>query len=145
MKISKFKKYIKSLVKEKTLHYLNSLKSEHSKVKHIEFKKLEPQKYLFHKDFNIKDIQLLFKLRTRMVDVKKNFSSIYENLSCEFCDDNKDESQRHLLQCKKLSSVTQDTKYEDIFSDPEKQLKITRCFQIILKEREKLLNKSHET
>ena len=79
-----------------------------------------------------------------MVYVKKNFSSIYENLSCEFCDDNEVESQRHLLHCKKLPTVTSDTKYEDIFSDPEKQLKITRCFQSILKEREKLLNKSHE-
>ena len=150
MKINKFKKYVKTLVKEKTLKYLNSLKSQHSKVKHIKFEQLNPQKYFFHKDFTFNDIQLLFKLRTRMINVKKNFSSIYENLTCEFCEDNEIETQKHLLYCKKFLSMSSDqdlkndVQYEDIFSDPEKQLKITRCMQSILKVREKLQDKSHE-
>ena len=105
---------------------------------------------IFYKDFTLNDIQLLFKLRTRMINVKKNFSSIYENLNCEFCDDNEIETQKHLLYCKKLLSMSsdqdikRDAQYEDIFSDPEKQLKITRYMQSILKVREKLQDKSHE-
>ena len=132
MKIQKFKKYIKTKVKEMALQYLNSLKSKHSKVKHIKFEQLNPQKYFFQEDFTIKEIQLLFNLRTRMIDVKKNFSSIYENLNCDFCDDNEIDSQNHLIKCQKLLSmlsdqeICSDVKYEDIFSNAQKQLRITR-------------------
>ena len=62
-------------MKEKTLKYLNSLKSPHSKVKHIKFEQLNPQEHFFHKDFTFNYIQILFMMRTRIINVKKNFSS----------------------------------------------------------------------
>ena len=119
-------------------------------MKHINFEQLKPQKYFFQEDFNINEIQLLFKLRTRMIDVKKNFSSIYQNLNCEICDENEIESQSHLIQCQKLLSmlpdgeIINDAKYEDIFENPQKQLKITRYIDKILKIREKLIGNSEK-
>ena len=96
-------------------------------------------------------MQLLFRLRTRMVNVKNNFSSMYDNLNCELCDDDELDSQKHLIQCKKLLSMSSDQtskidlKYDDIFSEPEEQLRITQYMQIQLKHRESLLNKSDES
>ena len=85
-----------------------------------------------------------------MIDVKKNFSNRYENLNCELCNDDEEDSQKHLLKCKTLlamcskETLPNDIKYEDIFSSPEKQLKVTRYVQHILKIREKLQNEMLE-
>ena len=148
MKKNKFKEHVKNKVKEKALNYLNSLKQSHSKVKHIKFNKLEPQKYFFHKEFKLSDIQLLFQLRTRMTDVKINFSKRYGNLVCEFCEDKEDDTQQHILHCQKLLELYPNKDqlskidYEDIFSSPAKQLNLTRHMGALLKIRENLQIKS---
>ena len=59
----------------------------------------EPQEYL-----KIKAIdkgRMMFRIRTRMVDkVKMNFKNMYkDNLKCDKCDTNEDETQEHVLVC----------------------------------------------
>ena len=108
------------------------------------------QAYMCSGDFNIRDIQLLFKLRSRMLNVKANFCNQYnnQNINCQFCDEGVEESQYHQLECQTIidncpklyDDIT--VEYEDIFKGPEKQLKIVQMYHSILKTREKLISES---
>ena len=103
-----------------------------------------------HRDFSNNDKELLFKLRTRMINVKSNFRNQYENVLCQLCDNGAEESQSHLLECPTLLdncpmlfNDTQ-TEYDDIFECPSKQLQVVRLFQSVLDIREKMLNQEEE-
>ena len=97
--------------------------------------------------FKIKDAQLLFKLRSRMINVRANFRTYYDgmDISCKICQKETEETQAHLLDCETLMNNFKDlyndcyTEYEDIFEDPEKQLTVTKLFQAVLDTRETLL------
>ena len=54
----------------------------------IQYKNLEIQEYFIDTKFNRKEKELLFKLRTRMSDVKLNFRSMHQDLKCNLCDEN---------------------------------------------------------
>ena len=48
---------------------------------------------------SMRDVELLFKLRTRMVDVKNNFSNKYgTDIACRLCNVQA-ECQEHLIRC----------------------------------------------
>ena len=78
------------------------------------------QSYLCDERFSRQEIQLLFALRTRMVNVKTNFRNLYENeLECHTCEDDESiEDENHLLVCESLSN--------------EDQLHIVKIFKTIL-------------
>ena len=150
MKKKKFKSYIKEKIEKVAYNYLNDLKEKHSKVKHIQYRKLEIQKYMHYSKFTLNDIKLLFKLRTRMTQVKRNFKSAYSSLTCNLCQ-KEEEDQVHLLSCPNILSecieLRDDTEveYEDLFSDVKKQLKAVKLFDKVFKARDKLLAKLEET
>ena len=64
-----------------------------SKGKGLKYDKLEMQTYLWSDKLSLKEAKLLFKIRTRMLDVKTNFKNKYirkntpeyDNLLCEIC------------------------------------------------------------
>ena len=66
-------------------------------VKNEDFR--EPQEYL--KIQAIDKGRMVFRIRTRMVDkIKMNFKNMYkENLKCEKCDEDEEETQEHVLLC----------------------------------------------
>ena len=86
------------------LKYLNKKAAKHSKSVELIKTELIEERYLKDKRFSLSDVQMLFKLRTRMLDVKKNFPSLWNNsLTCRTCKDVKEvESQEHLLYCKEI-------------------------------------------
>ena len=108
------------------------------------------QGYINNSDFNISDIQLLFKLRTRMMNVKANFRNQYNNddIICKFCDEGVEESQYHQLECQTIINNCPElfndisVEYEDIFKGPEKQLKIVKLFHAIVNTRDKLISEN---
>ena len=68
------------------IEHLRVLKEKHSKLDEIKFKKLEPAKYLFDTRIKKRQARLLFRLRTRMYNVKANYpgSHLY-NMICDLC------------------------------------------------------------
>ena len=133
-----FKSFLDKIIEAKALEHLNNIKLKHSKVLHIRHDSLCMQPYLSPK--NAWDNQLskfLFQARTRMLDLRANFKMkhVKTGLACELgCGE--EESQEHLLVCKKIpeSSITGKTvpKYEDLFEiEVDKQMKMAA----ILKER----------
>ena len=73
MKKKEFRKLVKQKIEEKTLEKFERLKQDHSKAKNLEHNKIIMQKYLQPNSENIskEESQLIFKLRSRMTDVKK--------------------------------------------------------------------------
>ena len=97
----------------------------------------------------IKQCNLLFSLRSRMVPVRCNFKHSHNNLACPICQDQSQlDTQIHLLTCKALlkdENIIMKDKifYSDIFSsDVKKQSEVTRCFDFLLRKRRNMENKN---
>ena len=140
-----FKSLIKSKVKIRFLSEFNDLKKNHSKSEHLDCSQLRTAEYLNNPDFNTKQKQLLFKLRSRTLDVKVNFRGQHlNNILCISCG-LVPESQSHLLQCPQLvsrlnylSDKTSNMNELDIYGDTESQKRIVNIYSDILEIREKL-------
>ena len=93
------------------------------------------------------EVQTLFCLRSRMIDVKANFSSANtDNMWCKLCH-LFTETQRHLLECPVIKSRTKNVidykgvDYQMIFGDIKNQVKIAKIYQTILEARKDLLDR----
>ena len=115
------KAVVKEACKKSALKYLlNEIKrKDMSKVKSLQYKKLQMQPYLSSNGISLKRKIILFKARTRMLNVKWNFG---EKILCPLCKIG-DDKQEHLLNCIliKLRSPSlfenkNRCEYSDIFS-----------------------------
>ena len=144
----KFKKYVKDKVQKAAFMYLQDKKITHSKIKDIEYKKLELQPYLLCENLANEEINTLFALRSKMVSVKKNFSRQFEyNLLCKLgC--NSEDIQEHLLDCMYIidklddKTILAEAEHLDIFGNVSQQCDIVKIYCEILKIRESLLTDS---
>ena len=82
-------------VKEKCFEDLEKKKKSHSKVMNIKHERLEMQNYLKSNEIRIKleEAQEIFKMRSRMSEVKTNFKGKYENFQCNLCSTKEDEKE----------------------------------------------------
>ena len=120
-------------------------KKRGSKTAEMNLDTVNPSSYLFSKLLNKTEIQTLFKLRTRTIDVKKNQESSYKNnmwcrVCCLFT-----ESQEHLLDCheirKKLRFIDfSEIRYQMIFGNLEEQEKFTKSYQLVIHAWEDIKN-----
>ena len=104
MSKNSFKNIKSKKIKEAALEYLTILKKKHSKVDFIEHTSLKIQPYFSADDSakTISNIQDLFKIRSRMLELKTNYKENYTEYNCDECKIigliNED-SQSHLLNC----------------------------------------------
>ena len=100
----------KSLVKKKVTQYfllkLEGRKNKNSKSKFLKCEELKMADYIKNPALTNREKQLLFKLRSRTLDVKQNFPGQYLNSCCTSCG-LFEESQGHLLQCTAIVSKLQ--------------------------------------
>ena len=75
--------YIKSSLS--ALEYLNAIKAKHSKVLNIPHTTLEMQSYLKPSQITIIEAKFIFLVRTRMLDVKTNFTNKYNDVKYPNC------------------------------------------------------------
>ena len=85
-----FKNYLKRKGLKIAEINLRKLKNSHSKLDDIEFKELKCAQYLDDPRINQNEAMLLFKLRTRIYQVKTTFKTNFKNqfnfnLSCNLC------------------------------------------------------------
>ena len=95
--------------------------------------------YLEPNNLNVKltDSKLLFQLKTKMVNVKANYSSSHKaNLDCNLCDEEgkkRKDTQKHLLKCPVIRRELSDhikVNYKDITSDNlSEQLEVVKCVE----------------
>ena len=139
-----FKSYVKKKVKIWHLNYLHQLKIKHSKAKYLECTKLKLAEYLESSNLSTFQKRLLFKLRSRTIDVKQNFPGAHKTPWCVSCG-LFPETQSHLLQCPALvtslgylAGKTSNLKENDIYGNIQQQQSIVTIFSDILEIRDNL-------
>ena len=141
----KFKQILNDKIKELSFKYLIKKKESHSKTENLNYNNLEVQSYLkSDSNLNNDEKQLLFKFRTRMIDVKINYRNRYLDSTCQLgCDS--EESQSHLFECEVLINKCEDlannvkVEYEDIFGDRTSQIDAIKLLTKMWNTREQIL------
>ena len=140
----KFKEYVTKKAKIQQSNFLESLKKKHSKSEFLNCTEIKTAEYLKNPLFNTKQKQLLFKLRSRTLDVKLNFPGQHRDLLCRSCG-LYPESQSHILQCPQLVTKVEYLKgntsrlnENDIYKDIMKQQTIVNIYSDLLEVRENL-------
>ena len=78
-----------------------------------------------------------------MTDVKANFSSKYDDVSCIWCP-NLAQTDCHLIECSKIIencpelNGDNETEYQDLFDDIDSQVRAIKIFKAVFKTKEKL-------
>ena len=102
MSKGEWKTMIKRSIEDKAFQNLMTRKQTHSKVKELNYEKLEMQSYFLpnKSDCSKEDIQLIFKIRSHMTNVKMNRKNLFKTHECSVCFI-EDESQEHIYnKCK---------------------------------------------
>ena len=91
-----YKKFIKKKIRIAAFKYLVEQKESHSKVRSIEYNKLETQRYLTSPIFSNEDVAL----RSRALNCKANFKNKYKenDTLCPLCPREED-TQQHMMVC----------------------------------------------
>ena len=144
----RFKKLVEKKVNGYAFKYLKEKAQSHSKsIGILEDVERHPTmrrpNYLKANILMKSDCQLLFELRSRMLDVKTNFSNLYDNdTRCRTCrQDGAVEDEEHLLHCDALASenMDQEVKFEFVYGDIDKQIRAIKVFKAVLRKRNFLL------
>ena len=113
----KLKETLKKRVPEVAFQYLINIAETHSKVHHMMYTNLDGMQYLEDHRISAEQAKLIFKFRTRMVNVRNNFRNNYACPSCPLCGVHQD-TQEHLFHCIMIQKHFQPTtEYTDIFSN----------------------------
>ena len=130
-----FKNILTKKIETNALEKLEQKKKLHSKVNHIQHGVLKMQTYLKPTRTNIskEERQNIFKLRSRVTEVKMNYKRKYEDLTCTACKV-KEETQEHILECeeieKKEPSLKTKLDFETIYrGSTEDKAHIARIFE----------------
>ena len=142
LKKQEFKKIIKQKIETNAKKKLEEKKSNHSKVMNLKHGYFGIQKYLKQSkmQISVEERQLIFKLRSRVTNVRMNYKGMYEEWSCQVCHE-ENETQEHILQeCKIMNkNDLEKIEYEKInHGHVEEMLKIARKFKRNLQIRDKL-------
>ena len=141
MSHDKLKKSVEKKIHLAAIKHLQVLAGKHSQSTKIAAEKFGKKAYLKDKRFTKEDCQILFALKTKMIDCKSNFSHLYENnMTCRICNDLESyEDEDHILVCKTLNNEEFDVSYEDVYSNVDKQYNVTQVFMKILRKRNVLI------
>ena len=140
-----FKSYIKQKSAELTVQYLSKLQQKHSKSEKLDIYKVETSPYLLDNRFSKSERELLFRLRSRTVDVKENFKNAYlhNDMLCQLCKMFRC-TQSHVLQCPQLKTrMLVDSMCQlsenDIYGNVDQQLLYVKIFKEFWDLRAKIL------
>ena len=142
-----FRNIVKNKIEKFAEKYLLELKNSHTKTENIKFSGFKPAPYLMSKNLTTGEMRTLFQLRTRMIDVKGNFSSAHtNNMWCKLCH-LFIETQQHLLECPEIRLRTKnlinfkEAEYEMVFGNLKNQEKIAKIYKIIIEARNDMIKK----
>ena len=141
MSRGKFETILKKKIKVYVAQHLKSIGLNHSKSIEIASQKFEKKGYFSDRRLSKDDIQLLFKLRTKMLDCKTNFEGQFDDMSCRTCNIQQSvENEDHVLYCTALNSDAHGVKFGDVYGNPDKQYKAIQVFKKILHRRKVYLD-----
>ena len=103
MNKTKWKNVVKTKIREESFQYLESIKQKHSKVMELKHINLKMQEYFLptKQEISKEDIQCIFKMRSRAINVKMNMKGAYDSNECQVCL-KEEETQKHIYQCDEI-------------------------------------------
>ena len=136
MSKNEWSRIITKSIKEKAFRKLEEDKSNHSKVMNIKYKALEMQSYFLPNKLECtrEDIELIFRLRTKMTKVKMNSKNKFDTHECTICH-KEEETQFHVYTCEEIWKIRGDnrenyTSYEKILDGKRKEkIQIAKVFR----------------
>ena len=146
MSYETFRRQIKIKIEMHVANYLKIIQDSHSKTRNLIMNGFRPADYLTSPDLTKEQVQVLYKLRNEMIDVKMNFGSFHkDNKWCRTCY-LFPETQEHLLQCSGIIPKLKEMdlshiRYKIIF-ETSNQVMIMRAFSTILKTRTIMIEES---
>ena len=137
MSRNKLKILVEKKIKETVIQYLHALAEPHSKSEFIVGEKFQKKKYFSDRRFTKEDVQLLFALRTRMINCKTNFKMQFgNNLTCRICKtDESIEDEDHILVCPEQTDGQCDVQYTDVFGDVDSQYNPVKMYKKVMRKR----------
>ena len=131
----KFKKLVKNKLRTHAIQCLRDMAQPHSKSTGIKNNPFKKQPYFSDRRFSKDDVQLLFALRTRMVECKSNFSEQYQRqLHCRLCKvPHSIENEDHLLNCSVLNTEKYEIQFSDVFGNTDQQYQAVKVFKKVLR------------
>ena len=108
--------------------------------------KFKPADYLFSQNLCKEEIQTLFKLRSRTIDVKQNIESSNKNMMwCRTCF-LYPESQKHFFHCADIRANVEyinfgGLDYDMIYGGVDDQEKFVKVYHLMLQARKDMLDK----
>ena len=141
IKKEKLSSIVKKAYKQKAFEDLLALQEQYSKGSQLLYGQLAMREYLKSQNLNINQKKLIFKLRTRMFQVKSNFkNNNMKNMKCPCCNIEVDD-QIHLIKCEKLDAAKVDnSEYFTLFgNNDEKMSKMIQKLEKITKQRNIIL------
>ena len=136
-----FKSIVQTRIEKCAIKNLIKLRNSHSKSENLKINGFKPSDYHMSKNLTSEEVKILFKLRTRMIDVKGNFSSCYtNNIWCKLCN-LFTETQQHLLECTVLRIRTKnisnfkEVDHNMIFCSLKNPDKVTKIYKILIEEK----------
>ena len=145
MSQEKFREMVKRKTNIFAVRNLNEIKARHSKTQNLTLSKICVAEYLCSKNLNKEEIQTLYKLRCRMINVKMNSKSFHkENIWCQTCF-LFPETQQHLYVCPVLKTKFKhlidfcEMDQKMIFQSLKRQEKFAKSYHMLLKAREDML------
>ena len=152
--IEDYRKAIKNGIRKAALIYLKNKQKTHTKVRDVEYEKLEQQPYLRSSMFTNEETSLLFALFTRTARTfRGNFSNLYGGrvecpLKCwslALHEPPPKDTQEHILGCKMIqledtAIASEKIVYADLFADMLRQKEAITLYTRLIEEREKILS-----
>ena len=96
-----YKKLIKRKAHDYAFNLLCRSKETYKKLNGLNYYEFKIQNYLLSKDYSLEEKTLIFKYRTRILNLGENFRAGREYVVCPLCKQHKD-SQNNLLNCPTL-------------------------------------------
>ena len=139
-----WKNMIKRSIRDRALNNLLEIKEKHSKVKELKYEKMEIQSYFLPNKMECtkEDIQLIFRIRSNMTNVKMNRKKMFKSHECSKCFE-ENETQAHVYNCneiwKEMGKKKENyPKFDKIINGQRQdKIRIAKIFKEILKIVEK--------
>jgi hypothetical protein len=147
MRPASFANMVKQSIVNKTLDEMNKKKESHSKVRLLKHEFLKMKKYFLQNEMkpSKETIQMVFKLRSRVTNLKTNLQGMYDSYECTACG-KEGENQKHILECEEILKRNKELKeypvYEKIFEgNVNEQIYIAKIFQENMQIKENMMKK----
>ena len=133
---------VKEAYKSKAFEDLLEQQLRYSKGEELVYGELNMRRYLKTKSINLNQAKIIFKFRSRMINVKGNFKGSHQNdMSCPLGCLGEPDSQMHLIFCDKLPGSISESEFSCIFGENEDKMeKVIPKLERKLDERRNILD-----